>query len=175
LTLKGYYANIFFETIPSKTVGIGGRLVRISTKGHYGVQAMFDLAQHFGQGPISLKSVAERQGLSEHYLQQLIAVLRKAGLVKSVRGAQGGYVLAREPEEIRVLDIIRVLEGPITPVECVGDEEVQNCNKAAFCITRNVWEKVRKSIEEVLDSISLADMCKEAELAKQNNDSMYYI
>lgn len=150
--------------------------MKISTKGHYGVQAMFDLAQHFGEGPISLKSVAERQGLSEHYLEQLIAVLRKAGLVKSVRGAQGGYVLAREPADIKVGDIIRVLEGPIAPVECVSQEDADQCLKAEFCITRNVWEKVRISIEDVLDSITLADMCKDAEKAKMNkNYYMYYI
>lgn len=150
--------------------------MKISTKGHYGVQAMFDLAQHFGEGPISLKSVAERQGLSEHYLEQLIAVLRKAGLVKSVRGAQGGYILAREPAEIKVGDIIRVLEGPIAPVECVSQEDSDQCLKAEFCITRNVWEKVRISIEDVLDSITLADMCKDAEKAKMNkNYYMYYI
>lgn len=150
--------------------------MKISTKGHYGVQAMFDLAQHFGEGPVSLKSVAERQGLSDHYLEQLIAVLRKAGLVKSVRGAQGGYVLAREPAEIKVGDIIRVLEGPIAPVECVSQEDADQCLKAEFCITRNVWEKVRISIEDVLDSITLADMCKDAEKAKMNkNYYMYYI
>lgn len=150
--------------------------MKISTKGHYGVQAMFDLAQHFGEGPISLKSVAERQGLSEHYLEQLIAVLRKAGLVKSVRGAQGGYTLARQPDEIKVGDIIRVLEGPIAPVECVNEVDAEQCLKAESCITRSVWEKVRISIENVLDSISLADMCKDAEKAKMNkNYYMYYI
>ncbi|HWI54921.1 MAG TPA: Rrf2 family transcriptional regulator [Desulfobacteria bacterium] len=150
--------------------------MKISTKGHYGVQAMFDLAQHFGEGPISLKSVAERQGLSEHYLEQLIAVLRKAGLVKSVRGAQGGYILARQPNDIKVGDIIRVLEGPIAPEECVKEEDAEQCLKAEFCITRSVWERVRISIEDVLDSISLADMCKDAEKAKMNkNYYMYYI
>jgi len=150
--------------------------LKISTKGHYGVQAMFDLAQHYGEGPISLKSIAERQDLSEHYLEQLIAGLRKAGLVKSVRGAQGGYILARDPGDIKVGDIVRVLEGPIRPVECVDDDDAEQCMKAEYCITRNVWEKVKDSIEEVLDSISLADMCKDAEKAKMNRDFyMYYI
>jgi len=150
--------------------------MKISTKGHYGVQAMFDLAQHYGEGPISLKSVAERQALSEHYLEQLIAGLRKAGLVKSVRGAQGGYTLSRDPSEIKVGDIVRVLEGPIAPVECVNDDDSEQCMKAEFCITKNVWEKVKDSIEDVLDSISLADMCKDAEKAKMNKDFyMYYI
>lgn len=150
--------------------------MKVSTKGHYGVQAMFDLAQHHGEGPISLKSIAGRQDLSEHYLEQLIAGLRKAGLVKSVRGAQGGYILSRDPGEIKVGDIIRVLEGPIAPVECVTENGPESCMKAEYCITRNVWEKVRVSIEEVLDSITLEDMCNDAEKAKMtNNYFMYYI
>ncbi len=148
--------------------------MKISTKGHYGVQAMFDLAQHYGKGPVSLKSVAERQDLSEHYLEQLIAGLRKAGLVKSVRGAQGGYILARDPADIKVGDIIRVLEGPIVPVECVGAAEPEQCLKAEFCVTRNIWEKVRNSIEDVLDSITLADMCRDAEQARMNKNSYLY-
>ena len=137
--------------------------MRISTKGHYGVQAMFELAQHYGTGPVSLRAIAERQVISEHYLEQLIAGLRKAGLVSSVRGAQGGYILARDPADIKVGDIVRVLEGPIAPVECVNDNETEHCLRSEFCITRGVWEKVKDSIEDVLDSISLADMCREAE------------
>lgn len=137
--------------------------MRISTKGHYGVQAMFELAQHYGTGPVSLRAIAGRQEISEHYLEQLIAGLRKAGLVSSVRGAQGGYILARNPADIKVGDIVRVLEGPIAPVECVNDNETDHCLRSEFCITRGVWEKVKDSIEDVLDSISLADMCKEAE------------
>ncbi|GAB4260260.1 MAG: Rrf2 family transcriptional regulator [Thermincola ferriacetica] len=122
--------------------------MKVSTKGHYGVLAMFDLAQHYGEGPVSLKSIAERQGLSEPYLEQLIAVLRKAGLVKSVRGAQGGYILAREPRDIKVGDIIRVLEGPIAPVECVSQDDPEHCLKFDFCVTKSVWEKVKKVLRK---------------------------
>jgi Rrf2 family protein len=123
---------------------------------------MFDLAQNYGSGPISLKTVAERQNLSDHYLEQLFAMLKKAGLVKSMRGAQGGYVLAREPSEINVGDIIRALEGPIAPVYCVSEENPGVCDEADYCITRTVWERVRDGLAELLDSISLADMCREA-------------
>ncbi|MFX4263193.1 RrF2 family transcriptional regulator [Pelotomaculum propionicicum] len=136
--------------------------MRLSTRGHYGLKAMFDLAQNYGSGPISLKTVAERQNLSDHYLEQLIAMLKKAGLVKSMRGAQGGYVLAREPSEINVGDIIRALEGPIAPVYCVSEENPGVCDEADYCITRTVWERVRDGLAELLDSISLADMCREA-------------
>lgn len=137
--------------------------LKLSTKGRYGLQAMIELAMHSGDGPISLKSIADRQGLSEHYLEQLISGLRKAGLVKSVRGAQGGYVLGRETDKIRIGDIIRVLEGPIAPVDCVSEEDPECCNKADHCVTRTIWEKVRDSIADVLDSITLADMVKDAE------------
>lgn len=137
---------------------------------------MFDLAQHIGEGPISLKSIAERQGVSEHYLEQLISGLRKAGLVKSVRGAQGGYVLGKEPEKVTVGEIIRVLEGPIAPVDCVSQEDPDCCAKADHCITRTIWERVRDSINEVLDGITLADMLEDAaKMDAERSLYMYYI
>ncbi|MDR3288085.1 MAG: Rrf2 family transcriptional regulator [Peptococcaceae bacterium] len=135
--------------------------MKLSTKGQYGVRAMMDLAQHTGEGPISLKSVAKRQAISEPYLEQLISSLRKAGLVKSVRGVQGGYTLGREPDEIRIGDIIRVLEGPIAPVHCVSERDPAECNQLHTCMTRPVWEKVRDSIAGVVDAITLADLIKD--------------
>ena len=150
--------------------------MKLSTRAEYGLRAMFDLALHNGEGPISLKSIAERQGISEHYLEQLIAPLRKAGLVKSIRGAQGGYILSREPLEIRVGDIVRVLEGPLAPMDCVNEEEEGNCHRAETCVTRGIWAKVRDSVNEVLDSYTLEDMCLEAEKVRlKNNNYMYYI
>ncbi len=137
--------------------------MHLSTRGHYGLLAMFDLAEHYGAGPIPLKTVAERQNISDNYLEQLIAVLRKAGLVRSVRGAQGGYILAREPGSITVGEIIRAMEGPIAPVECVSEVEPTECDQADFCITRLVWTKVRDKLAEVMDSISLGDMLRDAE------------
>jgi Rrf2 family protein len=128
---------------------------------------MFDLARNYGKGPIPLKAIAERQQLSDNYLEQLIAALRKAGLVKSIRGAQGGYILAHSPAEITVGDIVRVLEGPIAPLECVNEDEPGDCEQLHYCISRNVWAKVRDSITDVIDSISLADMCQEADEIEQ--------
>lgn len=151
-------------------------MLRLSTKGHYGLKAMFDLAMHYGPNPIPLRAVAERQNISDHYLEQLIAVLRRAGLVKSVRGAQGGYILAREPEKITVGEIVRALEGPIAPVDCVSEVDPADCDHSDYCITRSVWERVRDSIASVLDSISLADMCRDAEKARKSRKHyMYYI
>ncbi len=137
--------------------------MKLSTKGRYGVAAMYDLALHYGEGPISLKSVAMRQEISEHYLEQLMGTLRKAGFVKSVRGAQGGYTLTKDPSKISVGDIIKVMEGPIAPVDCLLTDDVSNayCQRAGVCVTRGVWAKVRDSITGVLDSITLADLCEE--------------
>lgn len=148
--------------------------MKLSTRGRYGVRAMFDLAQHIGQGPISLKSIAERQGISEHYLEQLISGLRRNGLVKSVRGAQGGYILGSEPEKISVGDIIRVLEGPIAPVGCVAEEDQEICQKAEDCVSRMIWEKVRDSIASVIDSVTLADMVMEASKKKSKSAGYVY-
>lgn len=150
--------------------------MRLSTKGRYGLRAMLDLAQHVGEGPISLKSIAERQDISEHYLEQLFAVLRKVDLVKSIRGAQGGYVLAKLPTEITVGDIIRALEGPIAPVECVSEDNPDVCRREDYCVTRIIWEKLRDSMIAVLDSYTLEDLCHEAErLNHANRAYMYYI
>lgn len=148
--------------------------MKLSTKGRYGVKAMFDLAIHHGEGPIPLKSIAERQGISEHYLEQLAAVLRRAKLIKSVRGAQGGYMLTRKPEDITIGDILRALEGPLAPADCVIEGDHVECDYAACCVTRSVWEKIRNGLNKVVDSITLQDMCDEA---RKNNTGnlMYYI
>jgi len=125
---------------------------------------MFVLAQHFGQGPLPLNQIAQDQGLSEAYLEQLVGELRKSGLVKSVRGSQGGYLLGKSPGQITVGDIIRVLEGPIAPADCVLDNETLDlCDRAGQCVTQLIWKRVRDSITDVLDGITLADMLTEAD------------
>ncbi|NLY49878.1 MAG: Rrf2 family transcriptional regulator [Firmicutes bacterium] len=137
--------------------------MRLSTKGRYGMRAMLALAQRRGEGPVPLKEIAVSKGLSEPYLEQLMSELRKAGLVRSVRGAQGGYLLGRDPENITAGDIIRVLEGPIGPVQCVvdlpGSDDV--CDLADSCVERVLWEKLRDSITSVLDGITLANLLEE--------------
>ncbi|MFA7468589.1 MAG: Rrf2 family transcriptional regulator [Desulfotomaculaceae bacterium] len=149
--------------------------MRLSTRGHYGLKAMFELAQHHEvDEPIPLKIVAERQNIPENYLEQLMAVLRRAKLVKSVRGAQGGYNLARHPGKIYVGEIIRALEGPLAPLACVSELEPKECNDADYCIIRSIWLRVRDNIAEVLDSISLADMCSDAERAAEKEFGQGY-
>lgn len=150
--------------------------MRLSTRGRYGLRAMFDFAQHYGSGPIPLKSVAERQEISEHYLEQLISSLKKAGLVKSVRGAQGGYSLTRKPSEITVSDVLRALEGPLGLVDCALEQDALKCSRVSDCITHIVWEKIRDSMIETMESITLHDMCEEAEkIKKKSANYMYYI
>lgn len=123
--------------------------MKISTKGRYGLTIMIELARKYGGGPISLKSIAEDNDLSAHYLEQLAAPLRNAGLIKSIRGAYGGYVLAQEPSSIKAGDIIRVLEGPIMLVEGIEDEEPAK---------QALWIRVTEAVKEVLDTTTLEDL-----------------
>ncbi|MFB4211940.1 cysteine metabolism transcriptional regulator CymR [Shouchella sp. JSM 1781072] len=139
--------------------------MKISTKGRYGLTIMMALAKKEGEGPTSLKSIAQEYNLSEHYLEQLIAPLRNATLVKSVRGAYGGYKLAKQPEEITAGDIIRVLEGPISPVEVLDDEEPAK---------RDLWIKIRDAVKGVLDTTTLADLANFKEEGEQDY-YMFYI
>jgi Rrf2 family protein len=149
--------------------------MKLSTKGRYGVTAMFDLAVRYGQGPVSIKEISERQYISEPYLEQLFASLRKAGLITSIRGAQGGYVLAFHPENIKVGDIIRVLEGPIAPTGCVIENDPILCEKSNICVTRDIWVEIRDKINDVIDGITLANMVDNYEKKLNDEAYMYYI
>ena len=148
--------------------------MRLSTKGRYGVKAMIELALSYGEGPIPLNNIASKQDISIHYLEQLFSSLRKAGLVKSIRGAQGGYILADKPQNITVGDIIRTLEGPLAPADCVI-EDSKECTKADCCVTRNIWVKIRDSINDVVDSITLQDMIDDYQKMHGDKSYMFYI
>lgn len=149
--------------------------MKLSTKGRYGVKAMLDLALHNCEGQISLKSIAERQNISENYLEQLFATLRKAGLVKSVRGAQGGYALAQSPESTTVGAILRALEGSLAPVDCVIENDPVLCERSEGCITRLVWEKIRDSVNSVVDSITLENLMEDYKKMNHREDFIYHI
>lgn len=129
--------------------------MKLSTKGRYGVKAMVDLAINYGDEPVSIKSISERQSISEYYLEQLFSTLRRAELIKSIRGAQGGYILNRAPEEITIHEVIEVLEGPIEVSNCLEDEA---CNNIDCCATRLLWRKIKDSIDSVTSSITLKDI-----------------
>ncbi|GAA0295223.1 Rrf2 family cysteine metabolism transcriptional repressor [Gracilibacillus halotolerans] len=138
--------------------------MKISTKGRYGLTIMIELAKNQGNGPLSLKTIANDNNLSEHYLEQLVAPLRNAGLVQSVRGAYGGYKLAKEPTEITAGDVIRILEGPITPVEGIENEEPAK---------QELWIRIRDAVKDVLDTTTLQDL---SNYGKQTPDPyMFYI
>lgn len=129
--------------------------MKLSTKGRYGVKAMVDLAINYGEQPVSIKNISQRQNISEYYLEQLFSSLKKAKLIKSIRGAQGGYILNKAPEEITIQDVINVLEGPIEVSNCL--EEV-TCNNIDCCATRLLWKKIKDSIDSVTSSITLKDI-----------------
>jgi len=131
--------------------------MKISTKGRYALRLMLDLAIYDTGEPVSLKDIAKRQEISEKYLEQIISVLNKAGFVRSIRGASGGYVLRRKPKEYTVGDILRLTEGSLSPVACVG-EESEECVRSGDCVTVMVWEKLDKAINDVVDNISLQDL-----------------
>ena len=130
--------------------------MRVSTKGRYGLRALVDLAEHEEGKAIPIREISERQNISEQYLEQLFATLRKAELVKSVRGAHGGYMLNREPEDISVADIITTLEGPIAPVDCVVEDDF--CNYIDNCVIHGLWSELADAINGVIENMSLADL-----------------
>lgn len=133
--------------------------MKLSTRGRYGIHAMYDLARNYNLGPQPIKAIAERQTIPEAYLEQLFAVLKRDRLVNSVRGAQGGYTLARSPEEITVGDVLRSLEGGLNLVDCLLEEE--SCGKSCACPSRIVWMKIRDGLNEIVDGITLKDMIDE--------------
>lgn len=139
--------------------------MKISTKGRYGLTIMIELAKHYGQGPLPLRQIAAEKNLSEAYLEQLVSPLRNSGLVKSVRGAYGGYMLAHPPVEISAADVIRVLEGPIQPVEGIEEEESPQ---------RELWIRIRDAVKNVLDTTSLEDLATHTD-SQPLDGYMFYI
>lgn len=135
--------------------------MKLSTKGKYGLKAMFELAISSENKPVSLKHIAKQQNISDQYLEQIFSMLKKAKLVKSIRGAQGGYLLAKEASKITVADILKVLEGNMAFTECLLDEDL--CENSNVCSTKYVWARIKNAIEEVTMSISLQDMVEDYE------------
>ena len=140
--------------------------MKISTKGRYALRLMVDLAMAGGGQPVSLRDVAHRQQLSDKYLEQIVTPLSRAGLVRSVRGAGGGYLLTREPEQYTVGDILRPLEGDLAPVECATDEGF--CERADQCVTVEVWREIQAAVSSVVDHITLADLVERQRRKRQD-------
>lgn len=131
--------------------------MRISTKGRYALRLMLDIALNSSEGPVSIKDIAERQEISDKYLEQIISILNRAGFVRSVRGAQGGYLLKKVPEQYTVGMILRLTEGTLSPVACV-EEDALPCERMNDCVTVNVWKKLNTAISDVVDNITLEDL-----------------
>ena len=144
--------------------------MKLTTKGRYGLRAAIDLAMYGGREPVSLSDVAERQNISISYLEQLIAKLKKAGIVQSTRGAQGGYSLAKSPEEISVGEILRALEGSLSPVDCsaVDGEGETECQASNFCVTKYVWKRINDSINDTVNNMFLSELLAESEKVKSD-------
>ena len=133
--------------------------MKISTKGRYALRLMLDIALHDGEGPIRIKEIALRQDISDKYLEQIIAALNKSGLVKSVRGPQGGYLLTKKPEEYTVGMILRSTEGSLAPVSCM-DCAGETCERQDTCVTLRIWKRLDDAIKGVVDEITLYDLMK---------------
>jgi Rrf2 family protein len=136
--------------------------MKLSTKGRYGLRAVVDLALHSKEEAVALSQIAERQGISMNYLEQLIAKLKKAGIVNGIRGAQGGYVLAVPAEKLSVGDILRVLEGNLNLVDCSEiNNENGTCSNWDTCVTKYVWKRISDSINDTVDAIMLSELVEE--------------
>ncbi|MEW6142938.1 MAG: RrF2 family transcriptional regulator [Chloroflexota bacterium] len=130
--------------------------MKLSTRVRYGMRALVDLSAHYGEPPQLIREIARRQGISQHYLEQIIIVLKSAGLVKSIRGAKGGIILAKAPSQIKLSDVMKVLEGSTAPVECVDDAGV--CIRSPYCVMRDVWSEMKDAINGVLEARTLQEM-----------------
>jgi Rrf2 family protein len=141
--------------------------LKVSTKGRYALRMLLDLAEHKGEGFISLKEIAERQGISKQYLEQIVSLLNTSNMLRTNRGKQGGYMLAKQPSEYTVREVLRITEGSLAPVTCL-EEEVNLCDKATYCKTLPMWTGLQKAINDYLDSVTLQDMVEECQESVDN-------
>jgi len=152
--------------------------MRFSTKGEYAILALLELALHNGRGPLQARTISKNQRISLRFLEQVLSIIKKAGLVDSVRGAQGGYILAKPPSEIRMGDVLEAIEGPITPISCVSGGIEPHCWHEAelgHCVMKEIGEEVKSSIQEALNSTTLQDMCERKKEKEQQKVLMYHI
>ena len=147
--------------------------MKLSTRGRYATRALLDLALQQNQSLIPLKDIARRQEISLRYLEHLITPLIAAGIVISTRGPRGGVSLARPPEKIRLSEIIQLLEGPISPVECVNNPKT--CTRSELCATRDIWSELKEAMDGVLEAITLQDLVERQRKKEQPETAMYYV
>jgi len=147
--------------------------MKLSTRGRYGTRALLELALHYREGPVPLKDIAQSQQISLQYLEHLITPLVAAGIIRSTPGARGGVWLARSPQEIKLSEVIGLLEGSIAPVECVNNPEI--CTRSELCVTRDIWGELKKAMNGVLESTTLQDLVERQKRKERSEEVMYYI
>jgi len=147
--------------------------MKLSTRTRYGTRALLELALHQGEGPILLRDIARRQQISLPYLEHLIAPLIAGGMIRSTKGSRGGVSLAKNPEGIKLNEVVQLLEGSMAPVECVNNPGV--CSRSEFCVTRDVWSELKMVMDGVLGSTTLRDLVERHRRKEQPEPVMYYI
>lgn len=147
--------------------------MKLSTRARYGTRALLDLALYWGKEPVQLKHIALRQNISLHYLEHLIAPLVGVGILRTIRGAKGGVQLVRNPKDIKLSEVVQLLEGAITPVECI--EKPKTCSRSPYCATRDVWAEMKRAIDGVLESTTLQDLVDRKRSKEQLEAAMYYL
>lgn len=147
--------------------------LKVSTKGRYGLRALIDLAMNRSDRPVLLADIARRQRVSKRYLERLFTQLRSRGIIRSVRGAAGGYLLDKNPAEIKISEIIEALEGPIKPVECVVNRKA--CGRLAQCVTHDLWSELGEVVKKALENITLEDLCNRQAALSESESPMFYI
>jgi len=147
--------------------------MKLSTKGRYGTRALLELALHYSEGPIPLKDIARSQQISLQYLEHIVTPLVASGIIRSTPGARGGVWLNRPPQEIKLSEVIGLLEGSIAPVECINDPKY--CSRSALCVTRDLWSELKKVMNGVLESTTLQDLVERQKRKEQPEEVMYYI
>jgi len=147
--------------------------MKLSTRGRYGTRALLELALHQGKGPVPLKDIAQSQQISLPYLEHLITPLISGGIIRSTPGARGGVWLARSPQEVKLSEVIGLLEGSIAPAECVNDPRY--CSRSDLCVARDIWGELKKAMDGVLESTTLQDLVERHKKKKQPEQAMYYV
>jgi len=147
--------------------------MKLSTRTRYGTRALLELALHQGEGPVFLKDIAKKQQISLSYLEHLVTPLISGGIIRSIKGPRGGVTLAKKPGTIKLIDVTRLLEGSLAPVECIDNPEI--CDRSAQCVTRDLWGEMKKAINGVLETTTLQDLVDRQKKKGLPGSSMYYI
>ena len=146
--------------------------MKISTRARYGLRALIDLGVYYKSRPVLVKDIAKRQNLSERYLEHIMLALKKAGILMSIKGGKGGYMFLRDPSEIKISEIIEILEGSLSPVECVEKKEI--CEKSEYCVARELWCKIKNEILKYLEGITLKQLIERQKKKNENKEKVGY-